>query len=219
MAAETGAITRVHGLGGAFSCEVIGGGEPRGYCGSGLVDGVARLLEAGFLKPSGRFAAHLPQACVALSPDNGRTEICGRDVDALQRAKAASASCMEALLVAAGMDWSDLRRLCICGTFGRHLHVDSARAIGLLPPVDEAGLEWFGEAALTGCERLLLAPHPDLLLNELRCRIRARQLPLDDGYDALFVNHLPLRPIVATASTKEREYAWHHHQSLQRSSF
>jgi uncharacterized 2Fe-2S/4Fe-4S cluster protein (DUF4445 family) len=44
---------------GALRLTVIGDTEPRGLCGSGLVDAVAALADAGLIDPSGRFAQHV----------------------------------------------------------------------------------------------------------------------------------------------------------------
>ncbi|HEY6493606.1 MAG TPA: ASKHA domain-containing protein [Trebonia sp.] len=44
---------------GALRLTVIGDTEPRGLCGSGLVDAVAALADAGLIDPSGRFAQSL----------------------------------------------------------------------------------------------------------------------------------------------------------------
>ncbi|MBE3575808.1 MAG: DUF4445 domain-containing protein, partial [Firmicutes bacterium] len=56
MRAETGAIDRVWlGPDDDLRYHVLGGGEPRGICGSGMVDLVAVLLDAGVISASGRF--------------------------------------------------------------------------------------------------------------------------------------------------------------------
>ncbi|HAT09954.1 MAG TPA: hypothetical protein DCS97_05035, partial [Planctomycetes bacterium] len=56
MRAATGAIGAVQAVDGALAPEVLGGGAPRGICGSGLVDAVAAALELGWIVPSGRLA-------------------------------------------------------------------------------------------------------------------------------------------------------------------
>jgi uncharacterized 2Fe-2S/4Fe-4S cluster protein (DUF4445 family) len=56
MRAVTGAISEVRVEDGFVSCRVIGGGEARGLCGSGLVDAVAAGLELEWIHPGGRLA-------------------------------------------------------------------------------------------------------------------------------------------------------------------
>lgn len=60
MGGVTGAISSVRRLGDEISCGVIGDTAARGLCGSGLVDAVAMLLDAGALDETGR-----------LDPDEG----------------------------------------------------------------------------------------------------------------------------------------------------
>jgi uncharacterized 2Fe-2S/4Fe-4S cluster protein (DUF4445 family) len=199
MAAELGAICRVktHSTpaGPAFTCETIGAAEPRGFCGSGLADAVAVLLAAGLLKPSGRFAVSPGPEGFRIDPANPRSAIMGSDIDAFQRAKAATAAAMAALLKAAGMNWPDLQRLCVCGAFGRRLDIGHAQAVGLLPPIDPARIELVADATLAGCERALLAHQGENLFAAMGARIHAVNLSQLAEYDEDYINHLRLEPV------------------------
>jgi uncharacterized 2Fe-2S/4Fe-4S cluster protein (DUF4445 family) len=200
MAAEPGAIYRVRAAEAGFACETIGGATARGYCGSGLADAIAALLASGAVKPSGRFAVAPGAAGYALDPGNPRTAITGIDIDAFQRAKAAMAAAVAQLLAQAGLDWRDLRRLCVCGAFGHTLSVDHAQAVGLLPPIDGAGIELHADASLAGCEMALLSADAAQRLAALRSAIRPTNLSLAPGYDDRYIDHLRLRPIAAAAA-------------------
>ncbi|SLM31771.1 hypothetical protein MTBBW1_420036 [Desulfamplus magnetovallimortis] len=57
MRAKDGAVQKVILDGSSMIFHVIGHKEPKGICGSGIVDFVAALLGAGFINPSGRLAA------------------------------------------------------------------------------------------------------------------------------------------------------------------
>ncbi|MFA7240483.1 MAG: ASKHA domain-containing protein [Sulfuricellaceae bacterium] len=195
MPAETGAICRVRPGQNGYDCEVIGGDAARGLCGSGLADGIAVLLADGLLKPSGRFAAASGSQGYELLPGNPRSAIGAGDVDAFQRAKAATAAAMEVLLHGAGMGWGDIRRLCVCGAFGRHLDIGHAQAVGLLPSIDPALIKLDADATLAGCEcALLRADGADLFsaLTKLTCPVN---LSFIEGYDDRYINHLRLKPI------------------------
>jgi len=194
MAAEAGAICRVtHGDGG-FEFSVIGGDAPRGYCGSGLVDAIALLRGAGTLKPSGRFAAPTAADGLRLDPAVPRSGITGGDVDAFQRAKAATGAAMAELLAQAGMDWSDLRRLSVCGAFGRTLDIAHAQQVGLLPPIDAARIELAAEATLSGCERALLADAA-ADFDAVSAQAVTYNLSFLAGYEDRFIDYLRLCPI------------------------
>lgn len=195
MPAETGAIYRVCPGNNGFDCAVLGGGAVRGLCGSGLTDGIAVLLSAGILKPSGRFAAFSGGGEYELLPGNPCSAIGAGDVDAFQRAKAATAAAMEVLLHRAGLGWGDIRRLCVCGAFGLHLDINHAQAVGLLPSIDPALIELDADATLAGCERALLHADGIALFSVLSKSAHPINLSCVAGYDDRYINHLRLQPI------------------------
>ena len=199
MPAGPGAICGVRCRGADVVCEVIGGGDARGFCGSGLVDAVAVLLACGTLKPSGRFAVSPGADGLALDPANPRTAITGVDIDAFQRAKAATAAAMAHLLCLAGMTWSDLRRLCVCGAFGRTLDIGHAQSVGLLPPITPSLIELHADASLAGCEQILLSPNGKVRFVAVNACVEACNLSLVPGYEERYIDHLRLRPITSSA--------------------
>ncbi len=197
MPAEPGAICRV-GLRSpvpTFDCEVIGGGRAEGICGSGLVDFIAALRSAGILNAAGRF--------VEDPDDGGLTIIAGRDdlvlgkrdIDAFQRAKAAIGAGTNCLMKMAGMRPGALRRVCVCGAFGRFLDIANAQAIGLLPEIPAGNVELWGNSALAGCERLLFAPDSEALMRVLKEKSRSVNLAQVPEFEELFVKNLYLRPL------------------------
>lgn len=199
MAAETGAIHHVTGDAAGLRCAIIGGGAPRGFCGSGLLDGIAALLRTGALKPSGRFTTSPGRDGLALVPGDPRTAITGQDIDAFQRAKAATAAGMAELLRRAGMAWQDVRRLCVCGAFGRHLDIGNAQALGLLPTMAADRIELSADAALAGCERMLLSQDPSSSFHRLAVMTAPVNLSIAEGYEECYIDHLRLRPIAMTS--------------------
>lgn len=202
MPAEPGAICGVRRNRDGYLCETIGGSEPRGFCGSGLADAIAVLVADARLKPSGRFAVSPGPDGFALDPANPRSAITGIDVDAFQRAKAATAAAMEQLLLQAGMVWNDLRRLCLCGAFGRTLNVEHAQSIGLLPPIGASLIELHADASLAGCERALLRSNGAGCFAALTANIMPINLSLANGFEDRYIDHLRLLPIVPRAQQR-----------------
>ena len=202
MAAEPGAICRVQAAAASeegFTLDVIGGGLARGLCGSGLADAVAVLLARGVVRPSGRFdpqhVGPLSNEGYLLDPDNPRSAIAGGDIDAFQRAKASVAAGLEALLRIAGMNWPDIRRLCVCGAFGRQLDIANAMQVGLLPPIAPSRIELFADATLAGCERVLLEPAATVRFADLTAKAKTINLSQVTSYEESYINHLRLRPM------------------------
>jgi uncharacterized 2Fe-2S/4Fe-4S cluster protein (DUF4445 family) len=197
MPAEPGAICRVDiaPATGELAFDVIAGAEPRGLCGTGLVDLLARLVGNGTLNIKGQFAPSVPDYGFPLFPGKRELVLTKRDIDIFQRAKAAIGVGIEVLLAKAGMGHHELRRVSIGGVFGQYLDIANARAIGLLPTIPRRFMETAGNTALSGCEAILHAADSDECLREVRSRARIVNLSDCPDFDTLFLEQLYLQPI------------------------
>ena len=149
MRAATGAIAAVaRDADGSLACKVLGGGPPRGLCGSGLVDAVAVGLDAGWILPNGRFQKSGP------IPLSGPVTLAQADVRELQLAKGAIAAGLGCLLARWGAELGDVRKVWLAGAFGNYISRVSARRIGLLPfPLERVDAS--GNTALLGAKMAL----------------------------------------------------------------
>jgi len=148
MRAATGAISAVQVEDGFLSCRVIGGGEPRGLCGSGLVDAVAAGLELEWIHPSGRMANRKEM------PLAGPVLLSATDVRELQLAKGAIATGLRMLTERVGASLDDIQQLHLAGAFGNYISRSSAQRIGLLC-VPLSRVVPAGNTALLGAKRAL----------------------------------------------------------------
>ena len=195
MQGETGAIYRVdQGEVEGFGIRVLGGDEPMGLCGSGLVDAVAWLRRNGRLDKVGRFTEQNSEGFV-LHEGPPRIILKHSDIDVLQRAKAAIGGGVHWLCRQAGLSLSDLRLVYACGAFGNLLDVNSAQQIGLLPPVAHASVRLEGNTALAGCEALLLSTEEDVAVNAVLALSKVYNMAEDAGFESLFVENLYLQPM------------------------
>lgn len=148
MRASTGAVWRVRANNGAPHCEILGNTEPRGICGSGLVDAAAVGLDIGAIKPSGRLASGDSW------PLCGSVALTQTDIRQLQLAKGAIAAGIRILLNRWGASFDDVDRLYLAGAFGNYVDRESARRIGLLQmPLDKVAPS--GNTALLGAKMAL----------------------------------------------------------------
>jgi len=181
MRAATGAISAVMLRDGALQATVLGGGEPRGICGSGLVDAVACGLELGRVLPSGRIAGgdELPVA--------GAVRLTQWDIRELQLAKGAIAAGIRLLIERRGARPEDLACVWLAGAFGNYISRASARRIGLLDfPADQ--VEPAGNTALRGAKLALCGPTPRALdFADLRARVRHISLKDDPRFQEAYV--------------------------------
>jgi uncharacterized 2Fe-2S/4Fe-4S cluster protein (DUF4445 family) len=154
MRAADGAIEGLKIDGDTLALEVIGDVEAVGMCGSGLVDAVSELVQAGLLDRSGRFipdedAAALHPALATRLTMIGKERVfvlhwrgedpaasvylSQRDVRELQFAKASIATGWQILLHELGAEAGDITQVLLAGSFGAYLTPLSAVRIGLVP--------------------------------------------------------------------------------------
>lgn len=198
MPADPGAIYQVRdrasdGL--TFSClEDVS--PPRGLCGSGLVDLLACLRGNGTISDTGKFLWRTDALEYVLPLPETEIHLTKRDVDMMQRAKAAVAAGIIVLLEKAGLEMRELRRVCLAGAFGKYIRIPSGKSIGLLPDIDEKYFELCGNTALAGCEDCLLSTEAADQLEQLRSTAQLLNLSQADTFEELFFHNLYFRPMI-----------------------
>ena len=161
--AVRGAIDGVTLQDGEIRCTVIGGAEPAGICGSGLIDALAVLLEAGIIDETGAiqdeghpFADRVTELdgepAVLLA---GTVLLTQEDIRKVQLAKSAICAGLKTLVGHVGLSMDQVDRLLIAGGFGRHIRLENAGAIGLIPPDLCGKARAIGNAAITGAAMIL----------------------------------------------------------------
>lgn len=162
------------------SLGVIGDAEPRGLCGSGLVDAVAELVRVGLLDASGRFVTDERAAEIAPALADRLTRVgeervfvlhrpegvedvaetvylSQRDVRELQFAKAAISTGWTLLLEELGLAPDDVQQVLLAGSFGSYLSPASAIRIGLVPRLPVLRIVSAGNVAGEGAKMALLS--------------------------------------------------------------
>lgn len=177
MRAVAGAVSRVRFSHGSMQATVIGDGQARGICGSGLVDAVAAGRECGAVLPSGRIAngTNLLSICEPVV-------LYQADIRELQLAKAAVASGFRLLLKQLGASANDLQSVYLAGAFGNYVQIESAIDIGLIE-APRGRIHAAGNTALRGAKAILLSTE-ELVLPA----IEHRSLAADPGFQDEFVN-------------------------------
>ena len=149
MRGETGAIDRVSLYENKLIPHVIGEIEPKGICGSGLVDAVASLLELELIDETG----YMDQESITLIPP---VHLTAKDIRMLQLAKSAICAGILTVLQARNVSCEQLSAAFVAGGFGRYLNPENAARIGLLPRALCHKIKTVGNAALDGAAMLLL---------------------------------------------------------------
>ncbi len=183
MRAATGAISEVHLEKGRLRCHVVGRTEPRGICGSGLVDAVAVGLDLGVIAASGRLTG--VESPWMLAPPVGLTQ---SDIRELQLAKAAIAAGVRILVRRWGAEPGEVTRLHLAGAFGNYVSRGSARRTGLIDfPLDR--VQPAGNTALLGAKLALFAREAGGF-EHLRSRIEHVPLAADPEFQEIYVDEM-----------------------------
>jgi uncharacterized 2Fe-2S/4Fe-4S cluster protein (DUF4445 family) len=198
MKAAPGAIERVWID--PYSQEVqvttIGGEPPVGICGSGILDAIAAMLDAGILDGRGRIRPAArgvrpgsdgrPELVLAETEKGEAITIGHRDVERIQLAKGAIRSGIEVLLDAAGIGAAEIDTVLLAGAFGSFIDPVSAIRIGMLPRVDPMRIEQVGNAAGVGAKEVLISRTQRQAAEALARSIQYLELTVYPRYSRFF---------------------------------
>jgi uncharacterized 2Fe-2S/4Fe-4S cluster protein (DUF4445 family) len=183
MPALDGAIERVALNGsGAPKTLVIGGGKPEGICGSGLVDLMSELLRTQRMNEQGRFAEELSPFEVAEG-----IVFTESDMNELAQAKGANVAGLQIVLDVCGLGFDDIDEFYLAGGFAKHLDIEAAQRIGLIPDIAAEKIVRVGNAALEGASKALLAPSLRRALDDVVTEIEHIELETHPDFFEFFV--------------------------------
>jgi uncharacterized 2Fe-2S/4Fe-4S cluster protein (DUF4445 family) len=187
----------------------IGETPALGICGSGLIDLIAGLLDAGVIDWTGLIQVEardsLPPALrgrvamrgeervfVVLRPGeaDARAEIVltQDDVRQVQLAKGAIASGIAMLLHVAAVPLERVEELLLAGGFGNYLSILSAIRIGLIPALPVGRVRYVGNAASLGAQLCLLSEAERARADTIASRIEHVSLAAHPDFEQIFVD-------------------------------
>ncbi len=200
MRAATGAIEQVRINAQTLEPMIltVGQAQPRGICGSGLIDAMAEFFRTGIITSKGRFNTELDtprlrgqdskEYVLVWAGDAGTDQdlvITEEDLDNLLRAKAAVFAGITTLINAVGLSISDIQEMLIAGGFGRYLELDKAIVLGLLPEIAPDKAKYIGNGSLLGCRLMLLSRD----MRDNAHQISKKMTYLELSRDASFMDH------------------------------
>ncbi len=209
LPAVTGAIEKVRFQNdGELSYEVIGGGPPKGLCGSGLVDLLAGLFVNGYINRQGKFNEQKAGERiwrdgrdVGFVVEGAGKSYWGKDIILTEkdianliRTKGAIFSACALLLKNIGSKFEAIDSIFIAGGFGSRLDIENAVRIGLLPDIDRAKFHYLGNTSLRGASLLLLSETNRRLVGAIARKMTYIELNAEPGYmneytGSLFLPH------------------------------
>lgn len=181
MRATVGAVEKVK-FNGDCSYSVIGNVEPIGICGSGLIDIMAELLDAGIVDSSGRM--NRPEFVIA-----DKVKITQKDVRQIQLAVGAIRAGINIILRHSGTKPADLKKVFIAGGFGSFIRRNHAQRIGLLPAqISHEKISFVGNISLAGAKIALLSVKARQKAEELAKQTKHIELSADSDFQNEFVS-------------------------------
>ena len=168
MRAAAGAIERLRISGNAVDYLTIDKAKPIGICGSGILDAIAQLRLAGVVDKSGRMLNNharvrddkMQREFIISKGERNELPaitITQKDVRAIQLAKGALRSGIQALLNARDHSSEEIKKVIIAGAFGSYIDVSSAIITGMLPSLPLNRFEQVGNAAGMGAKLALVS--------------------------------------------------------------
>lgn len=191
----------------------IAGKKPLGICGSGIIDAVAELLEAGFLRQNGKFNEEAEGEFLRRDEDGLWEYVLARgeftateqdivitepDIDNLARAKGAIFAGITTLLNSVGLDLDAVEQVYVAGGFGKYLQVDRAAAIGLFPEMEPDKFTFVGNGSLLGARLVSFSKDMQVAAESVartmtNIELSDNQFFMDEYMAALFFPHTNMK--------------------------
>ena len=205
MRAAQGAIEDVKITPEGNEIKVIGGQEPVGICGSGILAVVKELLRTGIVKKTGAFIKkekledddyRFPMIRVNgtkrefVLHEKPEILVTQGDVRQVQLAKGAILSGFTALLEKAAITMGDLDKVMIAGQFGAHLPAESLVGTGILPEEVKDKLIYVGNSSKTGAYMALMSARAKQEIEELASEMEYIELAETENYERIFADSM-----------------------------
>lgn len=203
---------------------IIGGGKPKGICGSGLISLIAEMFLTGVLDKAGNLNLTLATKRVragdhgseyvvswAAESETGQDIAITRvDIDNLLRAKAAIYAGFSVLAEQVGMTLENVEQMFIGGSFGKYINVEKAVQIGLLPDMPWEKFSFLGNTSIKGAYFTLLNSEERERIKDIANRMTYIELSADNTFyeaftSALFLPHTDFSKFPTVQSAFENQ--------------
>ena len=196
MRGAAGAVDHVKYEDGKWSYTTVGNKPAVGLCGSGLIDLVAGLLDAGMLDENGALSTGQENQGVFMlvPPEQAGNErgvyLTQKDIGEVQLAKAAIAAGIQMLMERLGITEDEISSVYIAGAFGNYMDPVSTGKIGLIPTALVKEVKPVGNAAGEGAKIALVNENEMLEMDELVRKIDFVELAASAEFQDHFIDEL-----------------------------
>lgn len=155
-----------------FELTVIGDPSPMGLCGSAIIDFIAEGFRCGLINMMGRYDLDMLKtqgryekvlgmhACMLVAPELSATgesiTVTEGDIAEILKAKAAIYGGLKSLLTELGKTVHEIDHIVLAGGFAKHINLENAICLGLLPDIGIDKYNVIGNGSLAGASLALL---------------------------------------------------------------
>jgi len=182
MRAVTGAIASLTLINSKIDCSVIGNTEPKGICGSALIDAIAILRKLDLIGMFGEINSGETQVQIA-----GNVFLTQKDIQEFQLAKAAIAAGLKILITKLSIELNDIEKIYIAGGFGNYITIDNVISTGMLE-CEKDVIQKMGNTALLGAKMLLFSK-PEIL-DEILLKTKHINLEGESDFQDIYVDKM-----------------------------
>ncbi|MEM2085919.1 MAG: ASKHA domain-containing protein [Archaeoglobaceae archaeon] len=201
MKAVSGAIEEVEIKGEEVFYKTIDNQKPKGICGSGMIDLVAELFKNGFINRNGKFSKDsiriirdgVPKFIIARAEETefGKDiTVNEKDINEFLLAKAAIKAGWTILADRFGINPEKIDRIYLAGSFGKHVDLENARIIGLLPKNGE--VIFAGDSAVSGAKIALKSVKQRDEIKRVAKKVEYVELSTERDFQRVYLRAIPL---------------------------
>ncbi|MEG1886971.1 MAG: ASKHA domain-containing protein [Oscillospiraceae bacterium] len=207
MFAGDGAVDNVFYENGIITYHTINDCSPVGICGSGIINAIALFIKLGLIDETGSISDEnkdltqyigFDDDCDYIKIGNSGIVITGKDIRQIQLAKSAICAGMLTLIHECKLDIENIEKLYICGGFGNSINIQSACAIGLIPPQFADKTALLGNGAANGAAMILCSAKSAATANSISGAAIDLPLSASEYFMEQYVEQMmfPLRKIL-----------------------
>jgi uncharacterized 2Fe-2S/4Fe-4S cluster protein (DUF4445 family) len=203
MRASTGAIEQVWIDPDTFDVgyKTVENGQPRGLCGSAIVDVVAELFKTKLIDKSGRFNRTLDTPRLRMNEKYTEFVIAWKkeglaetdivvtqgDIRVVQLAKAAIYTGASILMKHLNVKFHDIQKVFLAGAFGTYVDPLNAKIIGMYPNVSLEKVQFVGNTSGSGARMTLLSVEAREMAEEIARFVEYVELGADPSFQNEFL--------------------------------
>lgn len=177
---------------GEVDLDVIGDEKPVGICGSGLVSLLGELLRTQRINQFGRLSDFSDRFFL---DDQKSLWMSENDVSLLAQAKGANVAGLRLVCSNLGVRFDQIQKLYLAGGFARHIDLEAARSIGLLPDLPDDKVIQIGNASIEGATVALLSASRRRELESFVKTVQHLELEQDPAFFDCFVEGCQFIPV------------------------